>query len=179
VLSLAYAGSLINEKGLETMLEVRRLLAGRGVFAHLYLIGSGDSAYVDRLKSRFPEDEIIWHGEIAHPDVRRHLRAGHFFLFPTRFIGEGHANALNEAMAEGLVPVVSDHGANADVVADAGRVLPVGADAQAYADAITDIWREGWLAYSHRASARIREQFWAPKVIDRLIAVYRDLAAGR
>lgn len=179
LLSLAYAGSLIHEKGLETILEVRRLLADRGVHTRLHLIGNGDANYLDQLKSSWPEDDVIWHGEVAHPDVRRQLRAAHFFCFPTRFIGEGHANALNEAMAEGLVPIVSDHASNADVVGEAGKVLPLGADADAYADAIMDVRNEGWLTYSRRASERIRAHFWAPTVMDKLKAAYRDVAARR
>ncbi len=177
-LSLAYAGSLIREKGLETILEARRLLAGSGERVFLHLIGTGDAGYIDQLKVQWPEAEIVWHGEVAHPDVRQHLRAAHFFPFPTTFIGEGHANALNEAMAEGLVPVASDHGANVDVIADTGRVLPVSATAKQYADAIMEIWRDGWLTYSRRASARIRTYFWAPVVVDRLIAVYRDVSVN-
>ena len=78
-------------------------------------------------------------------------------------------------MAEGLVPIVSDHGSNADVVGDAGRVLPVGASAEAYADAVMDVWRAGWLDYSRRASERIHENFWAPTVMDKLIAAYHSV----
>jgi glycosyltransferase involved in cell wall biosynthesis len=110
--------------------------------------------------------------------VRPLVRRAHFFVFPTRFIGEGHSNALNECMAEGVVPVVSDHGANRHVVADAGLVLPPDAAAADYAAAVARIWRAGeWRARSDRCVARIGERFQAGVVMPRLMAAYRAMVS--
>jgi glycosyltransferase involved in cell wall biosynthesis len=58
------------------------------------------------------------------PDVRPVLAAGDFFVLPSH--REGLSLALLEAMALGLVPVVSDAPANAEAVGEAGLVVQRG-----------------------------------------------------
>ncbi len=102
------------------------------------------------------------------------LASAHYFIFPTRHDGEGHSNALTEAMAEGLVPICSDNGFNRSVVGDAGRVLPVDATASDYAQAIADIGTgAAWNELSRAASRRIAERFTGMVVLPVLIESYR------
>jgi glycosyltransferase involved in cell wall biosynthesis len=97
-------------------------------------------------------------------------------VFPTAWPGEGHSNALTETMAEGIVPVCSDHGFNRRIVADAGLVLPPRASGSDYAEAIARLWNDGsWPAYSRKCSERVRALYTADAVIDRLVALYTSL----
>jgi glycosyltransferase involved in cell wall biosynthesis len=175
-LRLVYVGALNDAKGLPTILAARRLLAGRGLNASLTLAGDGDPEYVSAMRSLYAEPEVEWNGPVAHESVRALMRRAHFFLFPTTFIGEGHSNALNECMAEGVVPVVSDHGANRHVVADGGLVLPSSARPDAYAEAVENIWRSGeWAERSARCVEVISQFFYAPVVMSRIEGAYATM----
>jgi len=56
---------------------------------------------------------------------QQRLIANHFFFVSDDLtIGEGHSNALTEAMDAGLVPICSDHGFNRDVIGNCGFLLP-------------------------------------------------------
>lgn len=175
-LVLVYAGALNSDKGIPEILAARRLLAESGQSVELHLYGDGEPGFVEEIKRLWPDPDVHWHGEVPHELVRKHLRAGHFFLFPTRFIGEGHANALNEAMAEGVVPVVSDHGANSDVVGDAGFVLPASAGPGDYADVVRAVLNENtWLQHSHACSERVRTKFWSAVVMAEILNTYKNV----
>ena len=173
---LVYLGSLNDSKGIPVVLEARRLLQASGIEAVLKVIGGGDALYVEKLREIYHEPEVQWFGEIAHKSVREVIADSHFFLFPTTFFGEGHSNALNECMAEGVVPVVSDHGANRCVVGDGGIVLRKNASAGEYAAAVKSVWtNREWTSRSHFCTTVIAERFYAPIVMDRLVDAYREI----
>ena len=173
---LLYLGSLNDSKGIPVALEARRLLQASGIDAVLKVIGGGDAVYVAKLRELYHEPEVEWLGEVAHKSVREVIGDSHFFLFPTTFFGEGHSNALNECMAEGIVPVVSDHGANRGVVGEGGIVLQKNASAGEYAAAVKSVWtNKEWTSRSHICTSVIAERFYAPVVMDRLVDAYREI----
>lgn len=176
-LKLVYLGAINDAKGAPIALEARRQLELYGLKAVLKIVGGGDPGYVEEMRKVYNEPEVHWLGEVAHQDVRRSIGDSHFYLFPTTFIGEGHSNALNECMAEGLVPVVSDHGANANIVEDAGIVLEKESSANDYALAIRSVWCNGqWLNRSKKCTSIITEKYYAPAVMGRLIDAYYSLS---
>jgi glycosyltransferase involved in cell wall biosynthesis len=175
-IKLVYLGALNDAKGLAIVLEARRHLQKSGLIGELKVVGAGDPAYEKAMRDTYDEPEVKWLGEIPHQRVRRTISDSHFFLFPTTFIGEGHSNALNECMAEGIVPVVSDHGANRNVVDSAGVVLDVGASASEYAAAIESVWNSGeWLGRSMDCSSIMAKRFYAPVVMARLLKAYQEI----
>jgi glycosyltransferase involved in cell wall biosynthesis len=104
----------------------------------------------------------------------------HFFIFASRHDGEGHSNALNEAMSVGLVPVCSDQGFTRSVVGDAGVVLPVAAQASDYAAAIEDILlSDRWGDLSKRARERVRSRYSEEATLPALIDIYGRMLAGK
>jgi glycosyltransferase involved in cell wall biosynthesis len=177
---LVYLGRVVPEKGIEVAIGALRILQAEGLDAELGIIGKGDDAYVRRLATNTADLKVTWHGPADADAVRTLLAGGHFFLFPTRHPGEGHSNALTEAMAEGLVPVCSDQGFNRSVAGDSGRVLPPSATAEDYARAISEIWRGGdWHRLSGRARARVQERFTDAAVLPALIAAYQAASPDR
>jgi glycosyltransferase involved in cell wall biosynthesis len=102
--------------------------------------------------------------------------SSHFFLFPTTHPGEGHSNALTEAMAMGCVPLAALNGFNHSVMGDCGGVLPQSATSDAYADTVLDIVRSGrWSALSSAARERAHLHFNTNCVVDALIEQYVQL----
>jgi glycosyltransferase involved in cell wall biosynthesis len=176
-IKLVFLGRVTPEKGIEAAIEIGTILHMDGYEIELFVIGSGNTKYLDLLKERYPFEWIKWVGALSQHDVREKIRDCHFFLFPTRHYGEGHSNALTEAMAEGLVPVCSDAGFNRSVVAKAGIVLPVLAVPEEYASSIEAVWRnKEWPSLSHAACDRVRRLYSADVVIPRLIQRYYEIA---
>lgn len=174
VLRLVYVGRVNLEKGVETALQVFTALKAGGVACELTIAGPGDAALVARLQAQYPGAN--WSGPIPSDQVLALLGRSHVFLFPTRHPGEGHSNALTEAMAMGCVPVATDNGFNKSVIGPAGIVLPLDAPATAYADSIRAMWeRDGWTALSGAAAARTRELFSTEQAVTRLQGAYATL----
>ena len=173
---IAYAGSLKAEKGVETILAAARALRASGTKTTVRLAGVGPGTYLETLKQRYADVPTEWLGSMGADKVLELFRTSHFFLFPTTHIGEGQSNALTEAMACGMVAIVSNHGFNASVVGTDGVVLPKEALAEDYAAALHRIWQQGeWPELSRRARARIEQRFSSDQVVDRLVSLYRDL----
>lgn len=176
MLELVYVGLVTPEKGVEVAIRAARALADQGLAVRLSIVGAGDPEYVDSLVATNAGDTIRWLGAVEHGAVRNAVRGSHVFVFPTAWPGEGHSNALTETMAEGIVPVCSDHGFNNRIVADAGVVLPPEASGVDYADAIARLWNGGsWPAYSRKCTERVGALYTADVVIDKLVGLYKSL----
>jgi glycosyltransferase involved in cell wall biosynthesis len=171
---IVFLGRVVPEKGIETAIGAVQALQDMGVPAHLDVIGRIEDSYLLTLGQRAANLPVTFHGPLAPDIFRAKLAESHFFIFPTVHNGEGHSNALTEAMAEGLVPICSDNGFNRSVVGDAGRVLPLDATASDYAKIIADIGKgSDWRELSHAASRRIAEHFTGVVVLPVLIETYR------
>ncbi len=177
--NLVFLGRIVPEKGIEVAIDCVRALRTRGLQVELKVIGRGDEAYIDRLRAATADLPVSWLGAIPHGEVPAQLRDGHFFVFPTRHRGEGHSNALTEAMSQGLVPVVADNGFNRQVIADTGLVLDMQATGEDYAAAIETILAGGdWGRRSEAARRRILEQFTGERLVPALVQRYRDVVEG-
>lgn len=174
--SIAYAGSLKPEKGIDKILAAADILRLDGFQVAVRIAGSGNREYVEGLKRRFPELTVEWLGAQSAIQVLELFSSSHFFVFPTWWPGEGQSNALTEAMACGCVPIVSDHGFNATTVADSGAILQPNQAAEDYASALRAIWDGGrWSELSQRSVGRAREFYSSRLIMDRLVEEYVSL----
>jgi len=155
-------------------------LIARGRSATLELIGDGPSDYLARLRAQHAGLPVSWQAGLPmHTLLERAARA-HVFIFPSRHDGEGHSNALNEAMALGLVPVCSAQGFSRSVVGNAGIVLPVSAGAADYADALDGLFAaDRWQRFSARAAARVRALYSEDATLPALLDTYRRMLLTR
>lgn len=174
--TIAYVGRIVAEKGIETVLETARLLRRRGLEVRLLVAGDGDADYLNRLHEMSREIEVRWLGPLSSMAVLALWREAHFFVFPTRHVGEGQSNALTEAMACGCVPIASRHGFNQAVIGAAELTLPSDADAAAYAAAVRQLWPAAWPALSLRVQQRARDRFSTATALRTLLGVYRRAA---
>jgi len=175
-LRLVYVGRVTLEKGVATAVQTAGLLQASGLACELIIIGPGEAKLISSLTLDYPHVEVQWRGALPAAQVLVALGNAHIFLFPSRHFGEGHSNALTEAMAMGCVPVATDNGFNRTVIGDTGIVLPSDADASSYASAISALWREGRLpALSRAAMERTQQLFSTEQAISRLQQAYKDL----
>jgi glycosyltransferase involved in cell wall biosynthesis len=174
---LVTVGRLVPAKGVELAIDLTEHLRRSGSPVHLEVIGRGDPAYIERLKTRSQLLPVSFTGSLPPHEIASRLAKRHFFIFATTHSGEGHSNALTEAMALGVVPVCSDNGFNRDVVGNAGIVLPKTANVEMYADAVRSICSNdrSWLNASLNASNRVQSNFTDHIVLPQLIDTYKRL----
>jgi glycosyltransferase involved in cell wall biosynthesis len=114
------------KKDFETLFASVALLRARRPKLRLFIVGTGDAIYEDRLRaltSKLGIAELtVWLG--SRPDVPALYNAFDVVCLPS--LSEGFPNVVAEAMASGLACAVSDVGDSAFIVSDRGLVSKVG-----------------------------------------------------
>lgn len=130
------AGSEAVRKGFDQIVEAMRLLRAEGISAQLHIVASSDD--LDRkLAEAGLVDGVTSEGFLNHAQLLEAMRHSRIFLLPSR--AEGFPNALVEAMALGLAPIVTPVGAIPEIVEGTGApVVPV-KDARALANAMAKL----------------------------------------
>lgn len=168
-LNIFYFGRITEAKGIGIMLDTIKLLDNR---FRLYLAGPFGFDYsLEKIK----HERVEYLGFLTPAQLQETMKKMHFFIFPTRHAGEGQSNSLIEAMSNGLIPVVSDQGFNAEVVADNGRVLSQGSTGEDYAKAIMELSGGDLHAKAVRCQRHIKEAHNMDIEIPKLIGIYKEI----
>ncbi len=134
-LRLVFAGRLEHgQKGVFDLPEIDAALAGAGVDVRWTIIGGGPDE--DELRRRWTSARVEWAGILPNQTLLDRLADFDVFVLPTR--AEGFPVGLVEAMAAGLVPVVSDIPSGVPEVVDEGitGLRPAVGDVAGFASAI-------------------------------------------
>lgn len=137
LLRLIYVGRLAPAKGLDETIEGLRLAKGRGIAARLVIAGTGPEE--PRLRALVRDaglqSEVTFAGAAYGDDKARLFAQADVLALPS--YSEGLPYALLEAMAAGVVPLVTPVGAIPDVVKEGehGHLVPARNPA-AIADAV-------------------------------------------
>lgn len=165
-LRIVSVGHLNEDKNQASLLRAVKLLRDWGIAAQLELLGDGPereplAALAGRLQLR---DGIRLRGRVSLQEVREAHRAAHVAVLASRT--EGYPKVLAEAMCGGAVPVASDVGINAEILAKGrGRVFPFG-DSDRLAQCLAELagdpgsLRRMVLAGRVYTRARTLEAFW-------------------
>ena len=143
-INLCYFGRVTPEKNVDVVIKAFDMLCKKYDDVFLTIIGgSGFSKEyvkdIDAMIDNSPyKSHIVRKGLTPFAEIKEIMQSQHFFVFPSKERCEGHSNSLNEAMALGLVPIVSDYHFNRAIVGD-DRMIVDGYDPQAYADKIIQI----------------------------------------
>lgn len=143
-LNLIYFGRVTPDKNVDVIIKAFHLLCEKYDDVYLTIIGgSGFSkSYVneidDMIDSSPYKSHITRRGLTPFAEIKEIMSSQHMFVFPSSARCEGHSNSLNEAMAQGLVPVVSDYHFNRAIVGD-DRLVVDSYNPQTYADKIIDL----------------------------------------
>jgi glycosyltransferase involved in cell wall biosynthesis len=153
-LRLIYAGRFEQgQKGIFDLSEIDRRLRADGVNVQWSVAGAGPDEAEFKKRWAFNTD-VRWLGSLSTPALMDTYLAQDVFVLPTRV--EGFPVALVEAMAAGLVPVVSDIPSGVPEIVDSGlsgERPPVG-DVAAFADAIARLDRDRPRLEAMSAAAR-------------------------
>jgi glycosyltransferase involved in cell wall biosynthesis len=172
---IVFTGRLHPQKNLPLLLNAWVEVARRSS-ANLILVGPGSDreALMELSRSLGIADRVQFVGAVPSP--AEHLRAADLFVLPS--VAEGMSNSLLEAMATALPCVVSGVGGNTDLIApgSTGVLVP---------DPTPAAWSDTLLALLHapdearrlgrNALARVESEFSLRAVVDRYVAIYREL----
>lgn len=180
-IGLLYFGRVAPNKNIDVILDAFELLCHRYSNIHLTIIGGiGQSkAYAERIDRRISESE--YHSKITRMGItpfgkiKEIMQTQHFFLFPSKERAEGHSNSLNEAMSQGLIPIVSNYHFNRSVVGD-DRMVVDGFDAKSYAERIESILNQGNLnELSEKMWIRVKTQYVNTIVMNKISQEFRTI----
>ncbi len=140
-LNICYFGRISPQKNVHVIVETFNLLCQKHDNIYLTIVGGlGRSKEyveeVDKMIETSPfSNHITRKGISPFSYIKEMMQTHHIFLFPTEERCEGHSNALNEAMSQGLIPVVSNYHFNKYIVSNDLLVVD-GYDPQDYANKI-------------------------------------------
>lgn len=141
VLRLAYVGRLFDaQKGILLLPEIVADLKRRGITVELWVVGEGPDE--PRLRAGLDAygvmERVRWFGAVAARQIPSVLASIDILVMPSAF--EGISIAMLEAMAQGVVPVVTPVSGAADVIADGKNGIIVSQRSAArMADACADL----------------------------------------
>lgn len=119
IIRLVFFGRIAKPKNIHLIIDVLASLDQLGYKVHLDLVGSYLEDYYNLLQERIDSygltEKVTFYGRKNLDFIVKLLKGSHYFIFPTENKGEGHSNSLTEAMACGVVPIVSNVGFNASV----------------------------------------------------------------
>ena len=110
------------QKGVLYLPEIiKKTIERKYINLHLTIIGDGPSMtnLNELIKSSKLENYISLEGSLEHDKVINYMRESHVLLMPSHY--EGHPIVLMEAMANGVVPIVSKLKGHTDHVVDHGE----------------------------------------------------------
>ena len=171
-INIFYFGRIDATKQVLLGIEVFNLLCQKYNNLNFTIVGGGDACYeakvVSAISSSPYKSRIQKYGRSSHEVLAAMMKLQHIYLFPSNEPCEGHSNALNEAMAWGLVPVVSNNNFLPSIVGDDSLVVTIN-DANAYASVISNLIDNNLLPEkSKQMYFRVQENFTQPVVEEKL-----------
>ena len=159
--TLVYVGIVSEDKGALATIALARRLRDRLPGARLTFIGRLHRAIEPQLRALGgSEPWIEFTGALPPDQMRARLDEAHFFVFLTLWRGEGHSNALTEAMGRGCVPIVTRHGFLPDVVGPHGFILDDREQTEAAVSWMAACWNEtDWMSASRAVVDRVAQNF--------------------
>ena len=165
---LLFAGRLVWEKDLRTLVDAWAILRTRHRDAALVLAGDGP-AHAE-LRTLIPD--ALFLGHLNGEDLTTAFASSEIFLFPSTT--ETFGNVILEAMASGVVPVCADAGGAADLIhhGTTGRLFRP-KDAADCAQQVSLLINQPSVRETHalQALARARMQSWG-SVLSHLMESY-------
>jgi glycosyltransferase involved in cell wall biosynthesis len=178
-LRLGFVGRLFDQqKGVFQLPEVLALLWSQQIEAELWIVGEGPDAA--ELRERFQAKGVAhlvrWFGAVSAGDVASIVASIEILVMPSAF--EGISIAMLEAMAQGVVPVVTPVSGTADVIVDGENGIRVStSSAQLLASACAALARDRdrLRTMSDAARRSVAAAYGENRHYERLIQFIEDL----
>lgn len=146
----------------------------------LTIVGSGENKdYLqkvdDAVKKSSYSSSIKQFGNSPYEFLVEMMQKQHFYLFPTEEKAEGHSNALNEAMSQGVIPIACDYHFNKTVIGEDYLVVN-GYDPADYVNVIDNVINNVDMdALSEKLYKRVKEKFAYSLVNKKVCSIIKEL----
>ena len=172
-----FAGSLIERKGVRTLIQAMALLRRRHPESRLEIIGDGPQRReLSQLAARSGlSDHVRFSGSLPPSEVARRMRRCELFVLPSR--EEGQGVAMLEALASGTPCVASNVGGIPEILSPEWGALVPPEDPQALASAMQEILGrpDRGRAMGKAAASAVRGRYDWPVITRRVLAVYGEV----
>jgi glycosyltransferase involved in cell wall biosynthesis len=172
------AGSEAVRKGFDEIVEAVSLLRAEGQNVRLHIVAS--SPELDRrLAEAGLAGAVKSEGFLSHSQTLEAMRNAQIFLLPSR--AEGFPNALVEAMALGLAPIVTPVGAIPEIVEGTAALVVPAKNPRALAEAISRLDSNPALRAQISGAARdnIQSRYVHSAVMPLLAAAWRSVSSNK
>lgn len=176
--TLAFLGRLVSTKGVQILLEAAQRLKSQGLRFRLKIIGDGpDRESLEAFAREHQLDgEVMFLGSLPAEAIEKELQQADTILMPS-LGGEVFGLVALENMLRGKLLIVSDIGALAEVVGDAGLTCSTG-DVEAWASRLAQVIRNPGLRaeLGRKARERALQSFSPEQMIAGHLRLYQELA---
>jgi glycosyltransferase involved in cell wall biosynthesis len=173
--TVLFLGWVIPAKGMAELVQAWAKLKMEGW--RCIVAGPGSETYREELRQNFQPGHLQFLPEQSHEDAMRLLAASDVFVLPSHT--EGFPNVIIEAMAMGKTIIATSVGAIPAMLSmECGIIVPPH-DAEALGKALRQVCSEEALrkATGARAQLKARTEYAMDKVLEQLMAVWREAAA--
>jgi glycogen synthase len=181
IATFVFNGRLVTTKGAQILLEAAHQLKSRGLAFQLRFVGDGaDRSRLEALAGEYQLDESVrFLGYLSGAPLEAALQTADAVLMPS-LGGEVFGLVALENMMRGKLVVVSDIGALAEVVGDAGLTCPTG-DVNAWASCMERLVRNPELCQElgRRARERAGKYFSIQQMVAGHTSVYESVLRKR
>jgi glycosyltransferase involved in cell wall biosynthesis len=128
IVKFVYVGSVSKDKGVGDLLNafLHMMEKNKSHFNfELHIYGSVSN---DFLPFIVKNDRIFFHGKVDNNQVRKSLLTYDVFIFPSKYVNEGHPGAIIEAFMAGLPVISTDLSGPKEIIKHEynGLIVPVG-----------------------------------------------------
>lgn len=177
--TVAYAGRLVPEKGVDVLLKAFAIARSQVSTAQLLIAGQGPEG--EALKALAQHlglgDSVIWLGHMARSQMEAHFDRAWVQAVPSQW-EEPFGNVTTEAMMRGTAVVASAVGAQPEILGGTrtGFLVPPG-DVEAWGDRLTRLLQHRELAETMGMAGRDRAlaYFSEASRTDQFLALYQNL----
>lgn len=179
-LKLLYIGRIEPRRNIPFLLNVFRRVLTRNPEATLYMIGTGEPEYREKVSSLIDElqlrDRICWQEKMEQRYLSRIYGLADFFLLPTEY--EIFGMVLLEAMYYGNVVLTTPNGGSSMLVENgANGFIMDSADEEAWADCINKLYRnpDAMRQVGMQAAKTVAERYTWDSLADVILGAYSSL----
>lgn len=177
-INFIYAGRLISLKRVnESIRLIKRLTADGFENITFTIIGTGtEMENLEKLvKELNIENKVIFKGHISHDEIHKEYQQGEFYIQLSKT--EGMSNTIMEAMATGLVPIVTNVGGVQSLIKDGenGLIVAHQLTDQDYQKVVTLLKdKERTMAVRKKARMKIEKEFSLDSLYNSYLKIYQE-----
>lgn len=183
--TLGFAGRLVEEKGIQTILEALSTLPS-ATQDELEFVVIGSGPFEHRLKAiatelKLKDELLLWKGPVPSRDIPSYLQAFDFLLLPSLTRAnwkEQFGRILIEAMAAGCIPIGSSSGEIPKVIGDPNLIFDEG-DPSSFNAVLLGLKSSNHIeCMRKRVQRRAIENFSNANVAEQFMEVFKKLESA-